>query len=201
MSVHVIPEFISKKEIEALYKYTSTGRQQAWGFSGDTVGSSHDHRKVPGFTCDMTENLHVYKSWKRPLNPGLVDPCLQMICNITNSFESRGSPVGITELHRFRFNYLFNSRVEGWHEPHIDDHDLCVAGDDHWVCVIQMIGDGPTYVFDREWGHDEEFTSADPYKLVEFVPGNAVIFPGNRYHSSSSPVESQFRLAININLG
>lgn len=199
MDVYTIPDFVSKEEIEAIYQQTSVGLQRPWTFSGDVIGLGGSSRSVPGICFDMTDDIHVYKSWNQPIRPELFEPGCELACEILDSFESRGSPVGVHELYRFRFNYLFNSLVDGYHDPHVDDSGLCADGVDHWVCVIQLIGDGPTYVFDRRWGQDQ--SDDEPYQLIEFKPGNAIIFPGDRYHSSSSPVKSQCRLAININLG
>jgi hypothetical protein len=69
--------------------------------------------------------------------------------------------------------------------------------DDHWVCLYYVNdSDGETTLFKQRVR--QEIKTLDEYKKAQFEPlqtvspkkGRAVIFKGDRYHSSTAPTES-----------
>lgn len=96
--------------------------------------------------------------------------------------------------HRVRANLLLKDKdQEGfYHAPHVD------IGNDNAFSMVYYVhdSDGDTVLFKERMKHGHmnltECGRVSPKK------GRAVIFPSNRYHASSSPVEASRRVIINF---
>ena len=80
---------------------------------------------------------------------------------------------------------LSNTETASIHQPHTDQQTQ------HLVMIYYVMdSDGPTYFYDD---------NKNIINTVEPKKGTAVFFRGDMLHSSSSPVKSPRRIAINYN--
>ena len=76
------------------------------------------------------------------------------------------------------------------HTPHVDLGYDDGTKIDHMVCIYYINeSDGPTMFFDKDWNEED---------IVYPKKGRAIIFDGNTFHAGSSPVQSPFRMVMNI---
>lgn len=96
----------------------------------------------------------------------------------------------IIDARSFLMFPLHNKVRKEYDNIHVDRND------DHWVCLYYVNNsDGDTVLFKQRV--NEEIKSIDDYKEGNFEPlkrvtpkkGRAVVFKGNRYHSSTAPTE------------
>jgi len=84
-----------------------------------------------------------------------------------------------------KFNFLPKSSDNTYHYPHIDDSEQDVYTAIYYV----NDSDGDTYFFDKDLNVTNTIT---PKK------GRMVLFDSNKFHSSSSPINSEYRIILNI---
>ena len=81
--------------------------------------------------------------------------------------------------------------------PHVD------AKYPHLVCLYYLNdSDGDTFIFDKTLKDTPKITSDTKYEIIKRVTpkkGRAILFDGNRYHSSSGPTKG-VRCILNFNL-
>jgi len=86
---------------------------------------------------------------------------------------------------RCKFNFLPKGTSSSYHYPHIDDSEEDVRTAIYYV----NDSDGDTYFFDNKLNITNTIS---PKK------GRMVLFDSNKFHSSSSPIDSQHRIVMNI---
>ena len=97
-------------------------------------------------------------------------------------------------LLRMRVGLLTNVGEVGSHYPHID-YDV-----PHKTVLLYMDNsDGPTIFYDAHYQDESDISKMSSFAMSEPIANRAIMFNGLRYHSSSSPVNFEKRLAININ--
>lgn len=91
----------------------------------------------------------------------------------------------VSVLKRVRLGMFIKDQNKGRaHTPHIDQHYS------HYTMLYYVNdSDGPTTFFDN----------LDIIKSVSPKRGRCVLFPGDTYHSSSCPIESDIRIVCNYN--
>lgn len=88
-------------------------------------------------------------------------------------------------LYRIKAGMFVRNQTDKPHIPHVD-----LKNNKHYTLLYYVIdSDGPTRFYDG----DKVIREVEPKK------GRAVIFPGDMYHSSSSPRKHSNRITININ--
>lgn len=107
-------------------------------------------------------------------------------------------------IHRLKANLLMQGdyRSEQLHPPHYD-----TIAQNHWSMVYYVNrSDGATHIFDKS--ADKDFESAQDVneiyremkciQTVEPKKNRAVIFPSNRIHASSCPIQFKRRVVLNF---
>ena len=207
--MHEYPGFLNQEQVTRIVGHISSHDQLkhgiSWGFAGgvNQSGSTSDNN-VPGIVYDMTQQLIDYNDIQPPIPDMLVNPLLDqsnMIIQKLNQHAGDELNQRFKQLHRIRYNILFNSLVDGYHLPHVDDRTLCESNQPVWIGIIHLYGDGDTYLFDKKWsGEIDTDVSESECVKVQFEPGKLTLFDGRYYHSSSSPKKHNWRLVINLNL-
>lgn len=208
MKLVEIPGFLNdntvKQIVDIISGHTKIKQGLAWGFAGNVNdGEIESFANVPGIVLDLTRDLIDYHMMTKPIPDMIVNPLYELTNQLVFDMvkKSLEFDITMTELHRLRYNILFGSLVEGPHLPHVDDSVLCEDGREHWVGILHLHGDGPTYIFDKKWsGEKDTDMSGVDYKIIDFEPGKLTIFDGNYYHASTSPKNNNWRLVINMNL-
>jgi hypothetical protein len=101
-----------------------------------------------------------------------------------------------TNLIRLKTNMLTQSTpvsAECHHTAHIDDYNP------HIVMIYYINeSDGDTVIFNETYG--STFDSLTVKQRVSPKKGRAVVFSGNHFHASSSPLKTPVRLVLNCTL-
>jgi hypothetical protein len=109
-------------------------------------------------------------------------------------FVEHATGCNITQLSRIKANLLTrDATTKGtYHPPHVD-----TGGGTYSMVYYVCDSDGPTILFDRKAGLNHHIGLN---KIAEIHPrrGRAIIFDSNRYHSSSSPIEHEYRIIFNF---
>lgn len=115
------------------------------------------------------------------------------IMNIMKSFLDKHS-IPITTILRVKANLLTRGKSEGYHLPHVDTNIK------HKVFLYYVNDcDGDTIMFDKKYdGNNDLGQQLSIVDRISPAMGKAIVFDGDQYHSSSSPIESDFRCVINI---
>lgn len=103
------------------------------------------------------------------------------------------------DVHRVRGGLMTRHSFNGLNYPHVDFHNP------HYTFLYYVNdSDGDTFIFNEKVDHNAtEHTMPKKLTLMNrFKPkrGHAIMFNGLLYHSSSTPVDHDSRIAININL-
>ncbi len=86
---------------------------------------------------------------------------------------------------RCKFNFLPKGTDSTHHYPHIDDSENGAMSALYYV----NDSDGDTYFFNKE---------LDVTYRISPKKGSMVVFESNEFHSSSSPINSEYRIVMNI---
>jgi hypothetical protein len=117
-----------------------------------------------------------------------VDILIPIADALTTNFNSN------IQVIKAKFNLLTQSNNSQYHLPHTDIDD---GIDDCYTALYYVnSADGDTYLF-NEFGPK---TSDNVTLRTKITPekGKLVIFKANRFHSSSSPVNSDVRIVMNV---
>jgi len=94
---------------------------------------------------------------------------------------------------RMKFNLLMKRESDQYHLPHTDIDDI-----DNCFTAIYYVteSDGHTYLFNEFSPKSSEEVTIKSQILPE--KGKLAIFHADRFHSSSSPVNSEYRIVLNV---
>lgn len=103
--------------------------------------------------------------------------------------------IELKEIIRIKTNLLTRGNSSEYHNVHIDQNY------DHKVFLYYVNdSDGDTVFFDQFWSKDN-FASLDTLtEQIRVAPkmGRGVVFDGLQYHTSTSPIQSNYRCVINV---
>ena len=129
---------------------------------------------------------------------GNVNPLRKPALDLFNKFVSKHN-ISYSEITRIKFNVVPRGSAENagkWHMPHVD------TDKPHKVFLYYLNdADGDTYFFNRyhELGDDaKDVNGLEVSQTVSPEGGKGVVFDGLIYHSSSSPIVSDYRVVLNI---
>lgn len=124
-------------------------------------------------------------------------PAHQYFMNVFKAF-CKQHKIEYKEIYRIKLNWLPQSynkddAGDGWHVPHVD------MGDDHKVFLYYVNdADGPTIFFKETYDNWDGESKLTVDTRVDPKAGRGVMFDGKTYHASSSPMESPYRIIINV---
>jgi hypothetical protein len=99
------------------------------------------------------------------------------------------------EIHRIKTNLLTRGSSSEYHNVHIDqDYE-------HKVFLYYVNdSDGDTVFFDQFWSKDNPASLNSLTEQVRVAPkmGLGVVFDGLQYHTSTSPIQNDYRCVINL---
>ena len=101
-------------------------------------------------------------------------------------------------LYRMKINQLTSTKEYHINFPHVD------AEYAHDVLLYYINdSDGETILYDKLWEPSHNKVELELKEILRIPPkaGRCIKFNGLRYHSSSTPVTTKRRLALNMNLG
>ena len=124
-------------------------------------------------------------------------PCSMLYGEVVNpilwSLQDK-TGVEITSIQRIKANLLTpnGSTVDNYNPPHID------INKQEYLSMVYYVNDsdGDTRIFDKNV--EQGFDNMTIIHSNTPSQGNAIIFPSNRFHCSSNPIQSNVRCIINF---
>jgi hypothetical protein len=190
----VIDNFLNE-EIQAAVLKTLTS-EVTWSFRPHTVN--------PELCSDLfTPDRHIFSSYfirsGQPLNEHA-----RMIEYIILKFLE-GTKYKVNYVERAQANFDTPGKTASLRTPHTDVNILenTITKDSKFITLLYYANtaDGNTVIFDKKADTTEQLDKM-PKVLLEVTPkqGQLLVFDSRYYHSNWTPVESDYRMAININL-
>lgn len=190
--IQVIDNIIPLRAQERL-KILLSDRDFAWCYKKDITYIANDP-SMPLFAVNepsagYSQSILYYDNVD---NTAMLPWCQQIIDGMHNS-----TGIEPKELIRIQCNLMYQNpsktfTKDSWNAAHTDQ----LA--EHKVLLYYVNdSDGDTFIFDQKRG--EEFDSFTIKQRVTPKQGRAVLFNGAYFHSSSNPIDSVNRLAINFN--
>ena len=180
----VSDNIVSEDQINAIEKLTTNSRF-SWNYCAGTI--------LPD---DVDENPYVIPKGENPLQfthtVNLKNcPYINIISPVLNAialqFESN------LQIIKVKFNLLTKSLSNQYHLPHTDIDE----GDDCYSSIYYVNeSDGDTYLF-NEFG-PKESNDVSIRSHISPQKGSLVVFNARRFHASSSPVNNDTRIIMNI---
>jgi len=181
----VIENLVPKGFLEALH--LELYRRDHWGFSAGTVDQELQNRYA-GIYDDspmLTTTMFAADAG------GIVNPLFSEVRTIFSFLEDKVN-ISFDEIYRSKANLTWPQPHKTLpNPPHID------IGDNRCLSMVFYVNeaDGDTVIYDKKVEHGDndlnEITRISP------KPGSAVIFNSNRFHSSSPPKNSDYRIILN----
>jgi hypothetical protein len=110
-------------------------------------------------------------------------------------FFADKAEINVSSIERIRINLLVRDKTfksNNYNFPHTDSKDT------YSFLYYVNESDGDTFFF-NEYGQDQLPESFTLYNRITPIKGSGVFFESERYHASSSPVNTQARYVINYN--
>lgn len=180
-----LEEFLTKEQQDAVLSLT-TSKDFPWYYTEGTILYS-----------DQSNNPYIIE---KGINPFQfchyvdIQNCyyLDVIRPILNTLAIEAQ--SNIEILKIKFNMLFRSNNNQHHLPHTDIDQK--SGDCFTALYYVNDSDGDTYLF-NEFGPN---TSEDITIKSKLTPkkGKMLIFDSARFHCSSSPINTDFRIVLNI---
>jgi hypothetical protein len=194
--------FLTDKEIlhyqELLYLKNSPG----WVFTTGSPGPDTILNNKTALHGPMTENhtQFVHSAKYKDMES-------QPVCNesitLLNKFAEKHN-IKVLSVLRIKANLMINSRTirQQAGTAHVDSVRDLIGGNtsgNHFVLLYYVNdSDGPTVIYNEKYPVDN-FDDLSVNQMIYPKAGKAILFDGDRYHSSSAPVETSQRFVININ--
>lgn len=146
---------------------------------------------LDNYTVDSCQFTHLFLHTQIKF----LDPGYEAIRPLVNSIQNQFD-LASTHVFRVKANMLTNNRKFypiAYNPAHVD-------GDYEHYSVVYYVNDsdGDTIIFNETYG--SKFDELTVQARVTPKKGRAVLFPGKYFHSSSNPIDSQWRSVFNINL-
>lgn len=168
-----------------------TSKAFPWFYHSGTVELSpkdlDSHKFVVKQGLNPPQLVHVLINDSETNNPFF--PMIQeIIQNLANHYKND------LEIIRAKFNMLHKSSDGNYHYPHADTKIV----DEKILTAIYYVNasDGGTYVFENIAPYNEE--ELVTHRIISPEKGKIIIFDAIRLHASSSPVQNELRLVLNI---
>lgn len=185
-------DFIEKEEIDRIHNLLTDGSKNfPWMFSKATNEVSENNEVID---APLVED-----SWQL-VHTAMVDgkqisAFHQDIKNLLTKFAEKNN-IRVLMILRSRANLMPQDKgANGKHHfPHID------SSHQHMVFLYYVNdSDGDTILFDKRYGDDLSNIEDCIAAKVSPKAGAAIVFNGNTYHASSSPINTKYRAVINVN--
>lgn len=184
MDEFLTDKFLSDEQEDAILKLTTDPRFP-WFYSAGTI-LPEDVNENP-FIVAKGDNPFQFIHWVNLKNCPYINVIAPVLDTLAQEFQSNMSIV------KMKFNMLTRGTSKEFHFPHTDVDET----DDCYTAIYYVNdADGPTYLF-NEFG-PKETDDVTIKSVVEPQKGKLAIFKANRFHASSSPIESDFRIVLNI---
>ena len=188
--IKVFDDFIPKYHQECILNQCNNIN---WKHSDNVSGIKYDIdlENIPLATDQTGYYYNIYSSEYKEKDDLLLGLCLPIIA-LTKTFIN-----GQVVLERVRAGKFIKTKNFGIHRPHTDYFT------NHYTLLYYVNNsDGDTFLFNQI---AETSNPVYPDKMtlknrISPKMGRAVLFDGLIYHSSSSPIINDERIAININL-
>ena len=176
MHNYVIENFLTKEQERALEELT-IHPNFPWFFTPGTIVEIEAGLKSKS-VCDKGINPFQMVHDTNINECGFVDVIVPVLNQLSVEFQSN------IRILRCKFNFLPRGTDSTYHYPHIDNPENGVMTALYYV----NDSDGDTCFFDA----DHNVTHRIPPKK-----GSMVVFESNKFHSSSSPINSEYRIVMN----
>ena len=147
-----------------------------------------------GFATDKGDKVYEHPMMVSIVGPN--HPFRPKIVSLLNSFMNKHG-IKCREIQRIKINFVSRAHQDSlgkWQMPHVDSEA------EHKVFLYYINdADGDTYLFNEKYQEGKK--APETFTIDQAVTpeaGKAVVFDGNIYHAPSAPIESDFRVAINI---
>jgi hypothetical protein len=191
--------FLSKKEIGHYQNIILSNNEIDWSFLKSAPEKSLSSKTLPGPNTENNFQLvHIAYPTKNKESKILKD-----LEDLLKKFTDKNN-INIGNIERIKINIISNKEkiLNQTNVPHIDSVSPFVKShskERHLVFLYYVNdSDGPTIIYNEKYPLDNyaELSIRDTIKPTE---GKGILFEGDQYHSSSSPIESNVRCIININ--
>lgn len=184
MNEFAIDKFLTQEQETAIEKLT-TASNFPWFFSAGTV--------LPE---DIAENPYIIPLGINPpqfvhqidlQKCSYIDLIAPVLNTLATEFQTNISVIKI------KFNLLTKWGSDQHHFPHTDIDQT----DDCFTAIYYVTNtDGPTYLFDQFGPKTSDQLSVKT--MIGPQKGKMAVFKADRFHASSSPTESEYRIVLNI---
>jgi hypothetical protein len=184
--------FLTKEEVSSFQSKITSFEFDKWRFSSRTSidVSSNDNKALSKQINDSAQ-----MSMRIDKDHPIFNDCVALL----ERFCLKNS-ISVTEILRIKANILFRSPPQAagkWNNPHVNRNSYHKS-----FLYYVNDSDGDTYFFDKVWsdGDPGVLIHDDMLVINQISPeaGKAIMFDGTRYHASSSPINSDYRVVINI---
>jgi hypothetical protein len=118
-------------------------------------------------------------------------PYVDVLAPILNTLATEFQ--GNISIVRMKFNMLTRGKSSEFHFPHTDVDET----DDCYTAIYYVNEtDGATHIFDQFGPKESDEVSVRT--VIEPQKGKLAIFRADRFHASSSPIDSDYRIVLNI---
>mgnify|MGYP000314676583 CR=1 FL=1 len=176
MNSYVIENFLTEEQEQKIHNLT-LDPNFSWFYTPGTIVEIIEGKQVKA-VFDVGINPYQF------VHPVNLSQCkyIETIAPVMNqlSVEFQSN----IRILRCKFNFLPKNSDNTYHYPHVDDSEQNVYTAIYYV----NDSDGDTYFFDEDLNVTNTIT---PKK------GRMVLFDSNKFHSSSSPINSEYRIVMN----
>jgi hypothetical protein len=181
-----LENFLTEKQEDAIYDFI-TNYTFPWSYYSGTVLPS-DYIRTND--CIITQGINPpqfshFIDIKSCPYVDLLAPILNTLANYYNTN---------LQIMKMKFNLLHKNSDSMHHYPHTDIDEV----DENIKTAIYYVNntDGDTYIFNERVPKQKDGVSV--YETVTPKKGKMLVFNSNQFHASSSPINNNIRLVLNI---
>lgn len=182
----VLYGFLTEQQQDDIFKLI-TNYRFPWSFYEGTILPS-DYKNTNSCIIEQGINPPQFSHFVNVEHCPYIDTISPILNTLTASFNTN------IQIMKMKFNLLHKIADPTHHFPHTDVDDL----DNNIKSAIYYVNDcdGDTYLFNEK--APKPSNTATLYKSITPKKGSMLVFNSNQFHASSSPVESNIRLVLNI---
>lgn len=183
MDLKIYDKCVNQAVVDHLYDVLGKQGEFPWYFIYSTAGPKWDATELPSFVHTLFYQGQPNSDYWNLFKPFIIE-----------LFDTIGESVN-TEIMRVRLGLITKMDQEYVHGPHVDWEDW-----PHKTALFYFNNsDGPTYFYKERWQKDVEPREYTLDQKIDPVSNRCVVFDGYQYHSSSTPVNTTYRVVMNIN--